>query len=99
MGRIANTAFKARGKLSAKQKHSKPDNNLRTQWALKKLPLQHPKNANEETLINRYEAAKQFWQGHVFATGEEAKNRPNVPLQEKFDRGILRGLRKISDTP
>ena len=31
--------------------------------------------------------------------GQEAKNRPNIPLQEKFHRGVLRGLRNISDTP
>ena len=31
--------------------------------------------------------------------GEEAKKRQNIPLQEKFHRGILRGLRNISDTP
>ena len=30
---------------------------------------------------------------------EEAKNRPSIPSQEKFHRGILRGLRNISDTP
>ena len=30
---------------------------------------------------------------------EEAENRPNMPLQEKFHRGILRGLRNISHTP
>ena len=30
---------------------------------------------------------------------QEAKNSPNIPLQEKFHRGILRGLINISDTP
>ena len=30
---------------------------------------------------------------------QEAKNRPNIPLEEKFHRGILRGLRNIPDTP
>ena len=28
-----------------------------------------------------------------------AKNRADIPLQEKFHRGMLRGLRNISDTP
>ena len=27
---------------------------------------------------------------------QEAKKRPNIPLQEKFHRGILRGVRNIS---
>jgi hypothetical protein len=31
--------------------------------------------------------------------GKEAKNRVNIPLQEKSHRGILRGLRYISETP
>jgi hypothetical protein len=30
---------------------------------------------------------------------QEAKNRPNIPSQEKFHRGVLRGLRNISETP
>ena len=30
---------------------------------------------------------------------QEVGNRPNIPLQEQFHRGILRGLRNISDTP
>ena len=30
---------------------------------------------------------------------QEAKNRRNIPSQEKFHTGILRGLRNISDTP
>ena len=30
---------------------------------------------------------------------QEAKHRPNIPLQEKFHRGTLRGLRNISDNP
>ena len=30
---------------------------------------------------------------------QEAKNMPNIHLQEKFHRGILWGLRNISDTP
>jgi hypothetical protein len=30
---------------------------------------------------------------------QEAKNWPNIPLQEKFHTAILRGLRNISDTP
>ena len=30
---------------------------------------------------------------------QEAKNEPNIPLQEKFHKGILRVLRNISDTP
>ena len=30
---------------------------------------------------------------------QEAKTRPNIPLQEKFHRAILRRLRNISDTP
>jgi hypothetical protein len=30
---------------------------------------------------------------------EEAKNRPNIDWQEKIHRGILRGLRNISETP
>ena len=30
---------------------------------------------------------------------QEAKSRPNIPLQEKFHRGILRGLRNISEPP
>jgi hypothetical protein len=33
------------------------------------------------------------------ASVQEAKNWPNIPLQEKFHRGILWGLRNISDTP
>ena len=31
--------------------------------------------------------------------GEEAKNTPNIDWQEKIHRGILRGLRNISETP
>jgi hypothetical protein len=30
---------------------------------------------------------------------EEAKNRPNIDWQEKIHRGIVRGLRNISETP
>ena len=30
---------------------------------------------------------------------EEARNRPNMPLQGKFHRGILRGLINVSHTP
>ena len=30
---------------------------------------------------------------------QEAKNRPNIDWQEKIHRGILRGLRNISETP
>jgi hypothetical protein len=33
------------------------------------------------------------------SAGQEAKNWPNIPLQEKFHRVILRGLRNISHTP
>ena len=33
------------------------------------------------------------------ALPQEAKNRPNIPLQEKFHEGFLRGLGNISDTP
>ena len=33
------------------------------------------------------------------ALAQEAKNWPNNPLQEKFRRGILRGLINTSDTP
>ena len=33
------------------------------------------------------------------AEAQEAKNWPNVALQAKFHRGILRGLRSIADTP
>ena len=29
---------------------------------------------------------------------QEAKNRLNVPLHETFQRGILKGVRSISDT-
>ena len=28
----------------------------------------------------------------------EAKSWPNIPLQQKFHRGVLRGVRNISDT-
>ena len=30
---------------------------------------------------------------------QEAKNRPNIDWQETIHRGILRGLRNISETP
>jgi hypothetical protein len=30
---------------------------------------------------------------------QEARNRPNIDWQEKIHRGILRGLRNISETP
>ena len=30
---------------------------------------------------------------------QEAKNRPTIPVQEKFHRGILRGLINIAETP
>ena len=30
---------------------------------------------------------------------EEAMNRPNIDRQEKFPRGILRGLGNLSETP
>jgi hypothetical protein len=30
---------------------------------------------------------------------QEAKNRPNIPLQEKFHRGISRRLRSIAEAP
>ena len=30
---------------------------------------------------------------------QEAKNRPNIDWQDKIHRGILRGLRNISETP
>ena len=30
---------------------------------------------------------------------QEGETRPNVPLQEKFHRGVLRGLRNIPDAP
>ena len=30
---------------------------------------------------------------------EEAKNRPNIDWQDKIHRGILRGLKNISETP
>ena len=33
------------------------------------------------------------------ASPQTAKNRLNIPLQENIHRGILRGLRNISDTP
>ena len=32
-------------------------------------------------------------------TPEETKNRPNIDWQEKMHRGIVRGLRNISETP
>ena len=35
----------------------------------------------------------------VPVTGQEAINRPNIDWQEKIHRGILRGLRNISETP
>ena len=31
--------------------------------------------------------------------GQEARNRPNIDWQDKIHRGILRGLRNISETP
>ena len=34
----------------------------------------------------------------VFALDQEAKDRPNIHLQEKIHRGILWGVRNISDT-
>ena len=34
-----------------------------------------------------------------FSKLQEGENWPNTPLQEKFHRGILRGLRNIPDTP
>ena len=37
--------------------------------------------------------------GRAGNKGEEAKNRPNIDWQEKIHRGILRGLRNISETP
>jgi hypothetical protein len=33
------------------------------------------------------------------ALAQEGENGANIPLQEKFRRRILRGLRNISDTP
>ena len=32
------------------------------------------------------------------ARDQEAKNRPNIPYQEKFHLGILKGVYNISDT-
>ena len=29
---------------------------------------------------------------------QEAKNRPNIPLKEKFHRALLEGVRNVSDT-
>ena len=51
-----------------------------------------------------------FFHDHIFVGSDDgetalqvlcqvAKDRPNIPLQEKCLRGILRGLRTISDTP
>ena len=30
---------------------------------------------------------------------QEGVNRPNIRLQEKFHRAVLRGLRNVSETP
>ena len=35
----------------------------------------------------------------LMALTKEGENGPNMSLQEKFHRGILRGVRNISDTP
>ena len=34
----------------------------------------------------------------LLALAKEARNRQNAPLQEKFHRGTLRGLRNMSET-
>jgi hypothetical protein len=39
-----------------------------------------------------------FWLPYAWIMSQEAKKWPNIPLQKKFHRGILRGLRNISDT-
>ena len=38
-------------------------------------------------------------QSLVVDGAQEAMNRRNIPLQEKFHRAVLRGLRNISETP
>ena len=37
--------------------------------------------------------------GTIEVLRQEAKNRPNIDWQEQIHRGILRGLRNISETP
>jgi hypothetical protein len=51
------------------------------------------KTARAERVTTKRVAAKTR-----VALRQEAKNRPNIPLQEKFYRGILKGVRNISDT-
>jgi hypothetical protein len=34
-----------------------------------------------------------------FAVVQEVRNRPNIDWQDQIHRGILRGLRNISETP
>ena len=52
-----------------------------------------------EFLSSPRQALFAFAMGEPNEVCQEAKNWPNIPLQEKLHRGILRGLRNISATP
>ena len=62
------------------------------------LETRKPHQGSRDSTIGRAQHVTGNSFGDIELT-REGESRPNVPLQEKFHRRILRGVRNISDTP